>query len=464
MLTTRENECLTRTGPSEPMGRAFRCYWMPALLSRELPEAGGPPVRVKLLGEDFIAFRDTRGQAGIIDRRCPHRGADLWFGRNEPGGLRCAYHGWQFAADGGCVDIPTSPPDIAARIKPRAALRALPVIEAGDIVWAWLGEGDPPALSQLEFTTVPASHRFVSKKLQQCNWAQAVEGGLDTAHFSYLHAGVKEGERVSLLAAGPKPNPLATGQNEPPDIAAFRWMVEDSMPRFSVFDHDAGFLICAARKTDNTDLYWRCTQFLMPNHSLAPGSWPGGLQQGQTWVPIDDHSCWIYCYAWYPDRPMPDDERKRLARGFGIFAAVDEQFVPLRRRENNYLIDRHLQSTSSFTGISGISEQDAAIADSQGLIHDRTRELLGQTDLGVVKFRRVMLAAAAQVEAGHAPPGARSPRAYAVQSGDLMVKVDEPLDAALDRRFPHLRDQPHHARRAGGSAGETDNAEEMIPS
>ncbi|MBM4206308.1 MAG: Rieske 2Fe-2S domain-containing protein [Gammaproteobacteria bacterium] len=444
MLTAEENETLTRTGPDTLMGRVMRSYWQPALLAREVQEPGGPPVRVKILGEEFIAFRDTEGQAGLIDPRCPHRGADLFFGRNEKGGLRCAYHGWQFATSGACIDIPTSPPDIGARIKPKAAIRSLPVAERGDIIWAWMGATAPEPFPQLEFTTVPAANRYVSKKLQQCNWAQAVEGGLDTAHFSYLHAGIRDDERISMLAAGPKPNPLATGQNEPPQIASFRWMIEDSMPRFSVFDHDAGFLICAARKTDDDSQYWRCTQFLMPNHSLAPGSWPGGLQQGQTWVPIDDHHCWIYCFAWYPDRPMADDERRRLSRGFGIFAEIDQGFVPVRRRENLYLLDRHKQKTSAFTGIDGISEQDAAIADSQGYIHDRTRELLGQTDLGVVKFRRTVLAGADAVKAGHAPRGARSPAAYAVHSGDLITAAGEELAGVLPTRFPHLEAAPHH--------------------
>ncbi len=445
MLTAIENRTLTQTGPGTPMGRVMRCYWQPALLSREIAEPGGPPVRVKVLGEEFIAFRDTEGWPGIVESRCPHRGADLFFGRNEKGGIRCAYHGWQFSTSGACMDVPTSPPEIAERIKAKAEIRSLTVVEAGDIVWAWMGEGHPGPMPKLEFTMVPGSYRFVSKKLQQCNWAQAVEGGLDTAHFSYLHAGIKDDERVSMMAAGSRPNPLATGQNEPPQVASFRWMVDDSIPRFSVFDHDAGFLVCASRRTDDDTRYWRCTQFLMPHHSLAPGSWPYGLQQGQTWVPIDDHSCWIYCYAWYPDRPMGDDERRRLAKGFGIFAQTDEHFVPIRRRENDYLIDRNKQKTTSFTGIDGLSEQDAAIADSQGLIHDRTRELLGQTDLGVVKFRRTVLAAAEAVSEGKAPRGAETPAAYRVHSGDLLSPPDQTIEAALDERFPHLKLAPHHS-------------------
>lgn len=435
MLTAAENETLTRTGPGTPMGDVFRRYWMPALLSRELPEPDGAPVRLRVLGEDFIAFRDSEGRVGVVEPRCPHRGANLFFGRNEDCGLRCAYHGWKFDVTGACVDVPTSSPDIAARIMPKARIRALTAREWAGLVWVWFGETPAPALPQFEFATVPAAHRFVSKKLQQCNWAQAVEGGLDTAHFSFLHAGVRDGERVSLLAAGPRPSPLATGQNEPPNVASFRWMVEDSTPQFTIVEHAAGFVIGAARRADGDDRYWRCTQFLMPNHSLAPGSWPGGMQLGNTWVPIDDTSCWIYCYAWNPDRPLTDDERSRLANGSGIFAAVDERFVPLRNRDNDYLIDRQAQRQWSFTGISGISEQDAAIADSQGLIHDRTREILGQTDLGVVRFRRAMLEAVQQTTRGDTPRGAGAPAAYAVRSGDAVASRNTPLHEVLDARF-----------------------------
>ncbi|HEY6599863.1 MAG TPA: Rieske 2Fe-2S domain-containing protein, partial [Pseudomonadales bacterium] len=318
MLTALENETLTRTGPTTAMGRVFRCYWLPALLSRELPLPDGPPMRVKLLGEDYVAFRDSRGEVGVVEARCPHRGANLFFGRNEACGLRCVYHGWKFDVRGTCVDVPTSPPEIAARIMPKASLRALHVREWGDVVWVHFGE-QAPAPPEFEFATVPPSHRFVSKKLQQCNWAQAVEGGLDTAHFSFLHAGVKNGEKVSLLetVSGTPPR----GENEPPNVASFRWMANDPMPHFTVLDHAAGIVLGAARRTDGDERYWRVTQFLMPNHSLAPGSWPGGMQLGNTWVPIDDESCWIYCYAWNPDRPLTDDECTRLARGSGIFPA-----------------------------------------------------------------------------------------------------------------------------------------------
>ena len=434
MLTAEENAVLTETGPGTPMGDVFRCYWLPALLGRELPVADGPPVRVTLLGEEYVAFRDSRGRAAIVQARCPHRGAELFFGRNEGCGLRCAYHGWKFDAEGNCVEMPNVEASVAARMQPRAHIRALHVAERGDIVWAWFGDpANAPPLPDFEFLAVPPEQRFVSKKLQQCNWAQACEGGLDTAHFSYLHAGIRDGRKVGLHEAGNAP--LKPGDNEPVRLARLRWMAEDGAPRFSVLRHEAGLLLCAARHAGRDQTYWRMTQFLMPNHSLTPGNLPEDTCLANTWMPVDDVSCWIFCYAWHPDRPIGERERERFQAGSAIFAEVDEHHVPLSRRENDYRVDRLAQRESSFTGIRGISEQDQAIADSQGLIADRTHELLCQTDLGVVRFREMALAAARDVAAGKAPSGAETPRAYRVRSGDAVAGADVAIEAVVRQRF-----------------------------
>ena len=434
MLSAEENAVLTRTGPGTPMGEVFRCYWLPALLSRELPAADCAPVRVTLLGEEHVAFRDSRGRAAIVEARCPHRGANLFFGRNEECGLRCVYHGWKFDAEGNCVDMPNVEAKVAERLKPKAGIRALHVAEAGGIVWAWFGAPQQaPPLPDFEFLAVPPEQRFVSKKLQQCNWAQACEGGLDTAHFSYLHAGIRDGRKVGLHEAGDAP--LRRGSNEPESLARLRWIAEDGAPRFSVLRHAAGLLLCAARSAGDDRLYWRMTQFLMPNHSLTPGNLPEDTCFANTWMPVDDVSCWIFCYAWHPERPIGEAERQRLERGSAIFAEVDDDYVPLSRRENDYRLQRDRQRDSSFTGIRGISEQDQAIADSQGLIADRSREMLCQTDLGVVRFREMALAAARDVAAGETPAGADKPRAYRVRSGDAVAGAGVDLEAVVQERF-----------------------------
>ena len=226
----------------------------------------------RLLGEDFIAFRDSDGRVGIVEPHCPHRGANLFFGRNEACGIRCVYHGWKFDVHGHCVDVPTLPPDVAERVRPKAQIRALQVQEWGDVIWAYFGDDDAPELPQFEFATVPASHRYVSKKLQQCNWAQAVEGGSRHGAFFVSARGRDATARRSVcceaLAGAPSP---MVGENEPPNVASFRWMANDGIPQFTVIEHAAGLVLAASRKTDNDDLYWRVTQFLMPNHSLAPG-------------------------------------------------------------------------------------------------------------------------------------------------------------------------------------------------
>ena len=261
MLSAADNELLTRTGPDAPMGELFRRFWLPALLSQELPEPDCPPVRVKIMGEDLVAFRDTEGRVGLVDPRCPHRGANLYFGRNEQCGLRCVYHGWKFDVTGRCVDLPTLPP--GSTFRDRVRITAYPVREWGEFVWVYLGPAGPlPALSDLEFALVPPAHRFVSKKLQQCNWAQAAEGGIDTAHFSFLHMPVtaSDGESDAIM------------RRSSADRDRTRWMRDDPMPEFHVVPHDAGLVIGASRRADGTGLGIRSVPCPRPSASVfAPG-------------------------------------------------------------------------------------------------------------------------------------------------------------------------------------------------
>ncbi|MDP3137402.1 MAG: Rieske 2Fe-2S domain-containing protein, partial [Burkholderiaceae bacterium] len=258
MLSRQDNERLTRTGPGTPMGALFRSFWIPVLLSREIAEPDCPPVRVKVMGEDLIAFRDSTGRPALVDPVCPHRGASLFFGRNEGGGIRCAYHGWKFDAEGRCMDLPSMPSDTSYREKMR--LTAYPARDWGGLVWAYmgpLGEGEaPPPLPQMEFALLPPENVFVTKKYQECNWAQACEGGLDTAHFSFLHMDTTtDADRLLKVMKGAE----AGGQSD-----RLRWLQQDGMPRFTVHAHPAGLVLGAARNADEGRLYWRVSQFLMP--------------------------------------------------------------------------------------------------------------------------------------------------------------------------------------------------------
>ncbi|MBH68121.1 MAG: ring-hydroxylating oxygenase subunit alpha [Rhodospirillaceae bacterium] len=434
MLSLNDNRTLTETGPQTPMGDLFRHFWMPALLSEELPEVDAPPKRVIILGELLLAFRDSNNRVGIVDRRCPHRGADLYFGRNEECGLRCVYHGWKFDVDGNCTDLPTAPKE--SRFKEKIKLLSYPTRELAGIIWVYMGPKRKklPEIPRQEFTLLPPDHTFVSKKWQECNWAQSLEGGIDTAHLSFLHMPAPNTE--SATAA--KKSVSGAALSDQVGDHRIRWVRDDPRPRFTVIKHPVGLLLGAARDADNEDIYWRTTQFLMPNYAYAPNAFPGETQHGQCWVPIDDESCWIFCYSWNSDRPICDDERKKLSNGFSIHAEVNEDYLPVRRLSNNYLMDRNEQRLNSYTGIRGVSEQDAAIQNSQGKIVDRSREHLGQTDVGIIEFRKLMLASAAALQKGHAPPSASLCKDYTVQCGGMVAHRDIPLEKAMMRRFGHI--------------------------
>ena len=424
MLSAEDNELLTRTGTGTPMGDLFRRFWQPVALSQELPEPDGPPIRVKVFGEDLIAFRDSNGQVGVLDPVCPHRGANLFFGRNEEGGIRCAYHGWKFGVDGRCLDMPTMPPESRFRDKVRAG--AYPAREWGDFVWAYLGPaGHEPALPEIEFALVPPAHRYVSKKLQQCNWAQACEGAIDTAHFSFLHMPVWSAQDGIDAAVS----------RSSVDVQRTRWMRDDPRPEFQVVPHDVGFVAGAARKAEGNDLYWRIAQYMLPNHALTPNAFPGENIHSQTWVPITDELCWVFCASWNPDRPLTDAERAAFRAGRSVHAEVDADWVPLRNRGNDYLVDRADQKKRTFTGIQGVSEQDAMIQDSQGLIADRTREHLGPTDVAIIEFRKLILRAARDLRAGVEPRAARDAAGYRVRGGSIVADRGLTFAETMEKRF-----------------------------
>ncbi|MBS0519212.1 MAG: Rieske 2Fe-2S domain-containing protein [Proteobacteria bacterium] len=431
MLSQADNEFLTQSGKGTPMGELLRRFWMPALLCEELPEIDGPPKKIKILGEDLLAFRDTDGRVGIVEPRCPHRGANLYYGRNEECGLRCVYHGWKFDVDGNCVDLPTSPPE--SGFKDTIKLLAYPVREWADIIWVYMGPREHvPELPQLELGLVPAASRYVTKKWQDCNWVQSLEGAIDTSHFSFLHRVMATGADEARAAMSKAAIADQSTRND-----RIRWVQNDPRPKFTILGHDAGLVIGGARKTDGPDLYWRIAQFLMPNHAFTPAAFPGETYWGQCWVPVDDVTCWIFTYCWQPERPFTNTERTKFAGGFNVHAEVDKDYMPLRNLRNDYLLDRQAQKSESYSGIVGVSEQDAAIQDSQGPIQDRTREHLGPTDLGIVEFRKLLMGAARALGQGEEPKSAHAASRYAVRSGGWIAAPDRDLAAVMTERFGH---------------------------
>jgi phthalate 4,5-dioxygenase oxygenase subunit len=368
MLSPSDNASLTQAGPGTPMGALMRRYWVPFLLSSELPEPDCPPIRTTLLGERLIAFRDTSGQVGLLGQHCPHRGASLFFGRNEECGLRCVYHGWKFDVTGRCVDMPNEPPESTFKDKVRAI--AYPCRERGGIVWAYMGPPElQPGLPEFEFLTVPEDRRYTTKRLQECNWLQSLEGGLDSSHIAFLHRGNYSDELGDIYYGDPA-------------------------PKFFVVGREYGLLVAARRNTAAGEYNWRLTPWIMPWYMLIP--YPEGQAfGGHCWIPIDDESCWTWTFSWRADRPISQQERELWDSGVHIHSKlIQGTFRPEANKDNDYLIDRQLQrSRQSFTGIYGSGPQDAAVQESMGPIYDRSQEHLGASDAGIIAMRRHLLKA-----------------------------------------------------------------------
>ena len=430
MLSAEDNKFLTESDAGTPMGELLRHFWLPVLLSEELVDPDGEPKKITALGEQLLAFRDTEGRIGIIDQFCPHRRANLWLGRNEECGIRCVYHGWKFDVTGQCVDMPTSYPDVSAKDKMK--IKSYPAREWGGMIWAYMGPatGELPELPEMEWALVPPSHRVVAKKWQDCNWVQALEGSIDTAHFTFAHLTFSKGKDEALDISKHLIKPVARLSGD-----HTKWIAEDPLPAIKVLEHDAGLVIGGGRQTGGDDIYWRIAQFLMPVHTYAPNAMPGEFIFGQSFVPYTDNNCWVYTYVWHPDRPFTDEERATFRAGHGVFAEVDENYVPLRNKSNNYMIDRTLQQTGNYTGIRGLSEQDSAVQDSQGPIFDRTQEHLGPTDMGIIRFRRYVMELAQQLQNGVEPRPRQAAAKYAVRAGASVTNKEKPLEEVMTERF-----------------------------
>src|SRR6267154_645711 len=291
-------ETLVRTGPGTAMGALLRRYWVPILLSEEIAEPDGPQVRVQILGEKLLAFRDSSGKAGLIDEFCAHRGASLFFGRNEENGIRCAYHGLKYNRDGECMEVPSAPAN--SQICKRMALKAYPCIERAGMVWAYMGPPEKkPAPPEVEWCTLPASHVFVSKRLQESNYLQAMEGGIDTSHVTYVH-------RYEV-----DDDPMHQGTKANDYIKA------DGNVIFEIEKSDFGLTLYGRRNGEPDTWYWRVTQWLFPWFTLIPPFGEHALG-GHVWVPIDDHNCWAWSINFHPDKPLSAEERSHMQAGKGI--------------------------------------------------------------------------------------------------------------------------------------------------
>jgi phthalate 4,5-dioxygenase len=376
MLSKEENELLTRVHPGSRTGNLFRRYWIPALLAEEIPEPDGAPARVRLLGEDLVAFRDTSGKIGLLDEHCAHRGTSLFYGRNEECGLRCIYHGWKFDIDGNVLDTPAEPPD--STLKNKVHHTAYPCVEAGGMVFTYMGPKDQiPVFPSYAWLGVPENQIYIAKSRLECNYLQALDGDCDSSHLNFLHRMFKPDERRSFLA-------------------------HDGAPEFEIDEMDFGFRVAAIRKTAPDRNYVRISHFVMPFIGCVPvgreidGKLDGFKAVYQ--VPADDETTWRYDFFFKWSRPMTkEDSSKRDFVGPG--------YRKIRNLANNYLQDREMQRKTNFSGIEEFLNQDACVTESMGPIMDRTKEHVGVSDSYVIQVRRFLLKAVKDVEGGKAPPG-----------------------------------------------------------
>ena len=420
MLRKEENELLTRVGPGTPMGEVFRRFWLPAALSEELKEPGAPPVRLRILCEDLLAFRDSSGKLGIIDAYCSHRQAPLFFGRNENCAIQCPYHGWRFDVNGECVEAPNAPNYLrdTPNAKARLAIVAYPTHEAGGIVWVYMGpKEEQPPFPNFEFTTVPEGYNRSSRWLQRSNWLQGMEGEIDTSHISFAH------------------KDLSTG-HEAVSITGLQYSLQDDSPVLSVKETDYGFMSGSRRNYDGK-YFWRMTQWLTPMFSLIPRApaevfTSGG---GRAWVPVDDNNTITFAYNFRVDRPLSAAEHKliddgahfppRIKRGS---IQLDEgqridTWLTVANIENDYHVDREMQKTVNFTGIFGVNEQDRCLQEAmrsasgrdRGIV-DRTREHLVAADLAITAARRRLLRMIKTLQEGKTLREVSSGDLYAVRA------------------------------------------------
>jgi phthalate 4,5-dioxygenase oxygenase subunit len=387
MLSREENELITRVGPDTPMGDTMRRYWLPALLSHEIPDADCPPARVRLLGEDLVAFRDSDGRIGLLDEFCPHRRVSLYFGRNEECGLRCIYHGWKFDVTGACTEMMNEPEENDFKHKIRTT--AYPTCELGGVVWAYLGPAERmPPLPKFAWTQAPEPNRHVTKVIEECNWLQALEGGIDTSHAPILHRLLTE----NSTRGGIKPsNPFVRGK----------------APNLVVDITDYGYQYAGIRPLGDDEMHIRVYHFILPFHQIRPSRSESGLavDAGHIWVPIDDENCMVYNWNYCPDGPLTEEDKLERGLGNGPLHVNPTTFRSKANRGNDYLLDRAVQRTESFSGIDGINAQDRALQESMGRIVDRSKEHLGPADKAIIQARKLLRHAVTTTGAGGTPEG-----------------------------------------------------------
>jgi len=420
-----DNDLLTRIGPGTAMGDLFRQYWLPLLMASELPERAGPPVRVRVLGEDLIAFRNSSGQVGLLASHCAHRGASLFFGRNEEDGLRCVYHGWKYDVTGQCVDMPSEP--LESTFKDRIRQRAYPCREQNGVIWTYMGpRAEPPPFPRLEWAQVPEENCAFAKTLRECNWLQALEGDIDNAHVPFLHSRFNLG---------------------PDDSLASRIMYAGKSPHLEVVDKPYGAMYGSRRDADERQYNWRIIQFLFPCFTMITTGSPQdrGTVPSHAWIPIDDEHTMMWGIRWNPTEPLGEQRPPASNAGEYVPNTSDwlGQWRPIANMTNDYLIDREAQRTVCFSGLRNIPLEDKMVTESMGPIMPRALEHLGPTDAMIVKVRSKLLAAVKALrDRGVSPPCVDEPSLYGVRSAIVNLPREANWVEATEETLKAFTGQP----------------------
>ena len=439
MLAKEDNELITNTNPGTPMGELFRRYWLPVALSEELAGPDCPPVRVRVLGEDLIAFRDSNGKPGLVDAFCPHRGAPMFFGRNEEEGLRCVYHGWKFDVTGACTDLPNSPE--GDTYKNKVEIRAYACEDKGDLIWAYMGPKEKkPPFPEFEWTKLPRSHRYVTKFVEQCNYLQAMEGDYDPSHARFLHSTLTQvtAERGSILEAGSQQNifyanveadepfPRAVGNRRVKTMDATLPNQRGAGLAAKLIDKDHAML--SAQVIERPDGKFEAgvnATWWMPIFCTAGISFPGHFSSNMR-IPIDNESLMFYRLRWSFE-PITDDQLAEYKNGgYSHPELIPGTWMPKANLQNDYLIDRVAQKNLTYSGIKTFPLQDIALIEAQwGPIAKREYEHLVRADYMIIHVRQRLLKAAKDMQAGIDPEGPQHPELYRFHRESAVGNTEE---------------------------------------
>jgi phthalate 4,5-dioxygenase oxygenase subunit len=406
MLTREENDLVTKVTGDAPAGEMLRRYWLPAAWSEEIAEPDCTPVRVRMFGETYVAFRDSFGKAGLVDAACPHRLASLVLGRNEEGGIRCIYHGWKFDVNGRCMEMPTEPAEY--NFADRVRIRSYPIRDAGGLIWVYLGppELEPP-FPAYDWTAMPREQLALMKYVERANYLQCAEGTIDTTHSWFLHRGVLRDWKTRTSVS------------------------EDLSPRLEAEDTPYGFRYAAIRRTNedpDKQKYVKMTLYAFPTTGIIARSLDRSIATlVQIFVPIDDEQTMAYSIMHSINGEPVDEEaiRENLKLRPGI--DLDADFRPRFCTEDGWLQDRSAMRGGDWTGISGFPNQDIAVQESMGRIADRTKEHLGTSDVAIIRMRRRMLDNVRRVADGRVPIGLDVPVEYGqLHAEQAVVPIDQP--------------------------------------